>query len=300
MDASSAQHWPETKIDFSGEGLQTERRNLRVLGKVYRTTTARAQLGDQTCLLIDVASHNYDPNADKDVPNTVVDINWNVASRDFHEAPILFRGDMFRFRSLANSPVMAMWRNRHRWDASEHIVATREDLMRALADHHFDKPWLIFNQTRLFPATPRIPNSVISDRIELGIMVSDVMETLLADKKVEGDLHSLFGRLKDVGKTHRYLEVQVPRSVFHRSSIHKVAAFINDVFFHAGVVLLRKCERRAGDDEGGYQGRQGDMYHDLKLQVDRLATFSGGLFDTGWKAWLEHQPRQEFRTSKLL
>lgn len=293
MDAKNPQRWPTVGLSLDVEALTATPRSLQVLGKIYRTTTARVELDGRECHLIDVASYNHDIKTDGDHP-TIVDINWNITAANFHESPILHHGDMYRFRALANSPIMVVWRNRHRWDASEHIVATREELVQFLCAEKFESPWLIFNQTRLFPATPRIPDSAISGCTELGARVSDVLCRLLGGDEASNvpiieNLDVLKNDLIQAGKTHRYLEVNVPRSIFHRSTIHRVARFINNVFFEAGVVLLRKCDRPATQESAGYQGRQGETYHDLKLQVDRLATYSGGGFDTGWADWLTAQ-----------
>jgi len=264
-----------------------------VLVRLYSTTSVDMDDGPNGHRrIIDVVERKLDPILDKHLPVTPVDVNWALTISNHNESPIVHHGEIFRFRPLGNGPIMLMTKNRHRWDASSTVVATREDLMLSLDRECFTRPWLVFGQTRLFPATPRIPDAAIAnvDAVDqygdLHEQVSDLMHGLLNDDpNLTTVPYEMLDALKKMSRQYRYLSVRIARSSYHRQLIGKLAGFINLVFFETGIVLIRKCDREQ-DVPANYVGRHGELYHDFKLMVDRLAPFSNGQFSTGWARWL--------------
>lgn len=295
---SNEQYEPVGKLEFADD-LRTMNqspatvRDWVVLGRLYKTTSVDMREGDGSRRIIDVVERKLDPVLDKHLPVTPVDINWALTISNHNESPVVHHGEIFRFRPLGNGPIMVMTKNRHRWDASSVVVATREDLMTVMGWEGFHRPWLIYGQTRLFPATPRIPDEAIANLdnpVEFeGIYerVSDLMHSMLnQDPAVTSIPYDLIRDLKEMGKRYRYLSVRIARTSYHRQMIGRIAGFINLIFFECGVVLLRRCDRDQ-DQPQNYVGRHGSLYHDFKLMVDRLAPFSNGEFSTGWAKWFE-------------
>lgn len=278
--------------EAGSEMLPVTHHTFRVLDKLLKVRVAEFKLGDTICEVVDVATHRYSEDQDGFLPSTVADINWSLGGRDNNEGVIVHEGDTFRFRTLGNSPIMVVCRNRHRWDASEMIALTREDLMVILADEGFPKPWMVFATPRIFPSTIRLASEVMYDSQGSRIIMetSSVLDRLASGGEVSiKEQDTIIDILKEMGKEKRYMNLNIGRKIYHRQVIHLVADFINRVFFEAGVVLLRKCDKPPREHDVTYMGSQGDLYHDLKLQVDRQAAFSGGQFETGWSKWFKQQ-----------
>lgn len=280
------------------ENLETVTQTFQVMDKIHRITSVTIPIGNTTCTFLDTSiskANGGSPHPDlagpKD-PDTIVDINWFLAHRENGDPYFNHNDNSYRLRSAGSgSPLMVICRNRHRWDASEEVVPCREDLIEYLANEGLPRPWNVFNMVRLFPTTPRLPFDAVYMPHPAEDSVSSILQDLLegVDGTVDRFEQCLDWLMLTVNPTHRYYGVNISRDILQKDNAYKVADFINQVFFECGIVLVRRVDRTVRSDNPVGMTVENDLFHDLKLQVDRQAIFSQGKFDSGWAKWLKEE-----------
>lgn len=242
--------------------------------------------------------HNHERDGEY-VPSLVDTYHRNPTN----DAPKFVVGkDIFHFDTLGSSSIMTFWKNRHRWDNMEMIVPTRERLMSLMARHGFVKPWLIFQDHRIFPSFYRIKPEVnmkldqlIGDCIRDLFMVHlyehcqprslsnkpyhDVLEVFMANPVFEKAIKDHQGRAISV-TLHDFPGVkEKDNNILSPVVLRVIYPLVNAIFFKHGKVMVCKREYETGTP---YNGVKGDQYYDLKILVDKASIFSDGAILHGW------------------
>lgn len=236
-------------------------------------------------------SYRHNPERDGEYVPSLVDTYHRNPTND---APKFVVGkDIFHFDTLGSSSIMTFWKNRHRWDNMEMIVPTRERLLALMARHGFAKPWLIFQDHRIFPSFYRTrpePNTnldnLIGDVIRELFMAHiqqkshvGIVEDFMNDPEVDKTIRNHRGRTINV-TVHSFPRVKErDNNVQSPVVLGVIYPLVNAIFFQHGKVMVCKREYETGTP---YNGVKGDQYYDLKILVDKASIFSDGAILHGW------------------